>query len=212
MSKDKADHAGITRKTPAGDPGATKDDPKGSVPSLGGESEEQAPAGETPVIQSTEEKLPEPEETESDRYLRLAADFDNYRKRTLREFDDITRSANTRLLHALVAVVDDFERALVEEAARGEIDAYRRGVELIYGKLQGLLTRERVTVMDVLGRPFDPAFHEALMQQPSDEYAEGIVCGIVQKGYLLGDKVLRHARVIVSGGPSMVSEEKNETE
>lgn len=149
-------------------------------------------------------------ETESDRYLRLAADFDNFRKRTAREFDEITRSANARLLQSLVAVVDDFERALVDEAARGEVEAYRRGVELIYGKLQDLLQRERVTVMEVIGRPFDPARHEALMQQASDEYPEGTVSGIVQKGYLLGDKVLRHARVIVSSGPSSNHTEKND--
>jgi molecular chaperone GrpE len=196
MSKDKADDKNVA-------------DEEGTRPEFGDDAEGGDRANAAP---STEEKLPESEETESDRYLRLAADFDNYRKRTAREFDEITRSANARLLQSLVTVVDDFERALVEEAARGEVDAYRQGVELIYGKLQGLLTRERVTVMDVLGKPFDPAFHEALMQQRSDEYPDGVICGVVQKGYLLGDKVLRHARVIVSGGRGAVDDEKNETE
>lgn len=163
-----------------------------------GGAEKPPEAKAAPVAAGREEKPPE---TESDRYLRLAADFDNYRKRTAREYDEITRSANARLLQSLVAVVDDFERALVDEAAGEKVEAYRRGVELIYGKLQDLLKRERVTVMEVVGKPFDPAFHEALMQQSSDEYPEGTVSGVVQKGYLLGEKVLRHARVIVSSGP-----------
>lgn len=170
-------------------------------------AEESPEKEEAPAAAAEEGKAVE---TESDRYLRLAADFDNFRKRTAREFDEITRAANVRLLQSLVAVVDDFERALENEAVRGEADAYRRGVELIYGKLQDLLKRERVTVMETIGQPFDPAFHEAMMQQPSDEYAEGNICGIVQKGYLLGDKVLRHARVIVSSGPSSQKTEKND--
>ncbi|MDD4053169.1 MAG: nucleotide exchange factor GrpE [candidate division Zixibacteria bacterium] len=177
----------------------------------GAEENEQVGDAETPVVAAAEEKPPKPEETESDRYLRLAADFDNYRKRTAREYNEIVRTANARLLQSLVAVVDDFERALFDEAAREEVDAYRRGIELIYNKLRDLLKRERVAVMDVLGKPFDPEYHEAMMQQPSDEYPDGIICGIVQKGYLLDDKVLRHARVIVSSGPDAVDGEKNET-
>jgi molecular chaperone GrpE len=174
-----------------------------------GASDGQSGGANESVVAPTEEKPPE--ETESDRYLRLAADFDNYRKRTAREFDEIVRTANARLLLSLVEVVDDFERALDEEAVQGDAEAYRRGVELIYAKLRELLHRERVVVMEALGVPFNPAYHEAMMQQPSDEYPEGVVCGIVQKGYLLGDKVLRHARVIVSNGPGAAAEEKNET-
>ncbi|NMC45166.1 MAG: nucleotide exchange factor GrpE [candidate division Zixibacteria bacterium] len=184
--------------------GQTPEEP--TAPSAEFGVEESSAKEEAPAAAAEETKAVE---TESERYLRLAADFDNFRKRTAREFDELTRAANARLLQSLVAVVDDFERALEDEAARGEAEAYRRGVELIYGKLQDLLQRERVTVMEVIGRPFDPAWHEALMQQPSDEYPEGTVSGVVQKGYLLGDKVLRHARVVVSSGPNMNHTEKN---
>jgi molecular chaperone GrpE len=200
MVNDKAEN-----KNPAD--GQTSEPETAASPEIG--ADESPEEGEVPVAAAEEGKAAE---TESDRYLRLAADFDNFRKRTAREFDEITRSANARLLQSLVLVVDDFERARVDEAARGEGDAYRRGVELIYGKLKDLLQRERVTVMEVIGRPFDPARHEALMQQSSDEYPEGTVSGVVQKGYLLGDKVLRHARVIVSSGPSADETEKQAME
>ena len=212
MSKDDADNEREEIENDLqNDPGAVPDNEAVPAATPGISAEEPTGSPGKPAAASADEAQREPEETESDRYLRLAADFDNYRKRTSREFDEVIRTANARLLKSLVAVVDDFERALFGETARGEGDAYRKGVELIYGKLKELLNRERVEVMDVLGQPFNPAYHEAMMQQPSDEYAEGIICGIVQKGYLLDDKVLRHARVVVSSGPGASDDEKNET-
>ncbi len=142
----------------------------------------------------------EPTETESDRFLRLAADFDNYRKRTAREFGEMLRSANARLLKELVGIVDNFERALEDKAVVGDADAYRRGVELIHNQLCELLARERVTAIETIGKRFDPHCHEAMLQMESEQHDEGIICGELQKGYKIDDRIIRHARVIVSSG------------
>jgi molecular chaperone GrpE len=169
------------------------------------EAEEQA--GEE---EQEEEKPEELIETESERYLRLAAEFDNYRKRTSREFGEVIKMANVRLLKELIEVKDNFERALDGQTAAGDIEAYRKGFELIYNQLAGLLEKERVTPIETVGKPFDPNCHEAMMQQESDEYDEGIVCGELQKGYRLDDRILRYARVIVSNGKKKTQEEKDE--
>ncbi len=145
------------------------------------------------------EPVEEPE-AESDRFLRLAAEFDNYKKRTAREFEDIIKRANVRLLRELVDIVDNFERAMSAQAEDHSHKAYRQGVELIYNQLAALLTKEGVTPIEAVGQPFDPHYHEAVMQAPSDEYDEGTVTQEIQKGYRIGDKVLRHSRVIVSSG------------
>jgi molecular chaperone GrpE len=141
-------------------------------------------------------------EIESERFLRLAAEFDNYKKRTAREFEDIIKRANVRLLRELMDIVDNFERAMSAESEDHSHKAYRQGVELIYNQLSALLTKEGVTPIEAVGKPFDPHYHEAVMQAASDEYDEGTVMQEIQKGYRIGDKVLRHSRVIVSSGSS----------
>ena len=146
-------------------------------------------------------------EVGSDRYLRLVAEFDNYRKRTAREFGDVIRSANIRLLRELIEITDNFERAMSHESDVNGGEAYRKGVELIYNQLAELLKKEGVTAIESKGQPFDPNYHEALMQAESDEYDEGMVSQEILKGYKLDDKVLRHARVVVSRGRSESNEE-----
>lgn len=153
----------------------------------------------------------EPIETESERYVRLAAEFDNYKKRTAREFGELIKTANGRLLRQLVDIADNFERALTSNGEDSSFESYRKGVELIYNQLEDLLKRENVTAIEVVGQPFDPNVHEAMMQQASDDYGEGIVIQEVQRGYQLDDKVLRHARVIVSAGAAKAdNQETNE--
>jgi len=141
------------------------------------------------------------EAVESERFLRLAAEFDNYRKRTGREFSELIRGANSRLLRDLIDIVDNFERALQSNDSGGNAEAYRKGVGLIYNQLQDFLKREQVAPIETVGQPFNPDLHDALLQQESSEYDEGIIIQEVQKGYYLHDRVLRHARVIVSAGP-----------
>jgi len=155
---------------------------------------------EDDLSEDVEESKEDEAATESDRFLRLAAEFDNYKKRTAREFEDIIKRANVRLLRELVDIVDNFERAMSADAEDHSHKAYRQGVELIYNQLSALLTKEGITPIEAVGKPFDPHYHEAVMQSASDEYDEGTVMQEIQKGYCIGDKVLRHSRVIVSSG------------
>ena len=163
--------------------------------------EEQLDEIEKPVEEAVEENVEEPAAEESapapdDSYLRLAADFDNYRKRTAREHAELTRRANERLLNELLPVLDDLERAL-EAAAEHEEAKLEEGVRLVHRSLLGLVERHGLTEIDTEGA-FDPHVHEALLAQPGEGVEEGSVLQVLQKGYRLGDKVLRPARVIVA--------------
>jgi molecular chaperone GrpE len=143
---------------------------------------------EQQVESGEEEKLAALE----DRLLRVAADFDNYKKRAARERDEYVKHANERLVKELLPILDDLERAL--ETA-GE-HAVEEGVRLVQRSLASLLERQGVKPIDTSGK-FDPHVHEALLSQPSEE-AEGSVIDVVQKGYTLGDRVVRPARVVVA--------------
>ena len=140
-----------------------------------------------------EESAPAPAD---DAYLRLAADFDNYRKRVAREHAGLTRRANERLLNDLLPVLDDLERAL-EAAAQHEEAKLEEGVSLVHRSLVDLVARNGLTEIETEGT-FDPHIHEALLAQPGEGAEEGAVLQVLQKGYRLGDKVLRPARVIVA--------------
>ena len=128
---------------------------------------------------------------------RLAAEFDNYRKRVARDQQSLVARANERLVKELLPVLDDLERAL-EAAQQHEEAKLEEGVRLVHRNLASLLEREGLAEIETNGR-FDPHVHEALLSQPSAE-EEGAVIDVVQKGYKLGDHVVRPARVVVSGG------------
>jgi molecular chaperone GrpE len=153
---------------------------------------EEEPAEETPPAESAEEAAPAPDEA----YLRLAADFDNYRKRVAREQAELSQRANERLLHELLPVLDDLERAL-EAAAEHEEAKLEEGVRLVHRSLLELVERHGLSEIDTDGL-FDPHVHEALLAQPGEGAEEGSVLQVLQKGYRLGGKVLRPARVIVA--------------
>jgi len=139
-----------------------------------------------------------------DRLQRLAAEFDNYRKRSAREQAQQATRANERLVKELLPVLDDLGRAL-ESAADHEEAKLEEGVRLVHRSLESLLEREGLAEIETDGK-FDPHVHEALLTQPS-ELAEGDVLQVIQKGYSLGDRVLRPARVVVSAGPPEEAEE-----
>ena len=145
--------------------------------------------------EQVEEQQPEPQD---DRLLRLAADFENYKKRAARERSEYIALANERLVKELIPVLDDLERALVA-ATEHEEAALEEGVRLVHQSLAGLLRRQGLEEIDAAGR-FDPHVHEALLSQPS-EAEEGSVIDVVQKGYKLGDRVVRPARVVVAAAP-----------
>jgi len=157
------------------------------------EDEEQEEQEEQAVEEpAAEESAPAPD----DAYLRLAADFDNYRKRVAREQVEWTSRANERLLNELLPVLDDLERAL-EAAAEHEEAKLEEGVRLVHRSLLGLVERHGLSEIETEGA-FDPHVHEALLAQPGEGAEEGSVLQVLQKGYRLGDKVLRPARVIVA--------------
>jgi molecular chaperone GrpE len=131
-----------------------------------------------------------------DRWLRKGAEFDNYRKRVERERREQADQAVVDLLQELLLVVDDFDRALTVGGDEG--GAYRKGVELIHGKLHDLLRKQGIKAMDVIGADFDPNVHMAVMHEESPEHREGEVIGELQKGYMLNDRLLRPAMVKVA--------------
>ena len=131
-----------------------------------------------------------------DRWLRKGAEFDNYRKRIERERREQGDQAVVDILQELLLVVDDFDRALTVGGDEG--GAYRKGVELIHGKLHELLRKQGLTSMDVLGADFDPNIHMAVMHEESPDHREGEVIGELQKGYMLHDRLLRPAMVKVA--------------
>ncbi len=133
-----------------------------------------------------------------DRWKRTAADFDNYRKRVARERAELVTLANERLVKELLPILDDLERALVA-ASEHEEAQLEDGVRLVHRALAELLGRHGVQEIETAGK-FDPHVHEALLSQPSDA-EEGSVIDVVQKGYTLGDRVVRPARVVVAAAP-----------
>ncbi|HEX5469310.1 MAG TPA: nucleotide exchange factor GrpE [Gaiellaceae bacterium] len=152
----------------------------------------------SPTKAELEERLEEVER-ERDEYLndlkRVAADFENYRKRVARDQEGMVARAHERLVKELLPVLDDLERAL-EAAAEHQEAKLEEGVRLVHRELVEALAREGLVEVETDGQ-FDPHVHEALLSQPSDR-DEGAVLEVLQKGYRLGDRVLRPARVVVS--------------
>ncbi len=152
----------------------------------------------TEAEQTLEEKLAALE-AERDEHLndlkRVAAEFENYRKRVLRDQESLVARAHERLVKELLPVLDDLERALAA-AEEHEEAKLEEGVRLVHRELDDALAREGLAEIETNGQ-FDPHVHEALLSQPSSE-EEGTVIEVVQKGYKLGDRVLRPARVVVA--------------
>jgi molecular chaperone GrpE len=150
--------------------------------------------------QTEEEKLRAKVAELEDRLLRSMAEFDNYRKRTARQFDEISRSATDKLFGDLLDVVANLDRALEHCKEGSDLASLRQGMEMIHGQFMGLLTRYDIHPIEAIGQPFDPNFHSALMQIDSAEYPENVVAAEIGKGFMQGDRVLRHTQVAVSRG------------
>ena len=134
----------------------------------------------------------------NDTHLRLRAEFDNYRKRTMREKADLIKMGGEGALKNLLPVIDDFERALQNIPTTEEVKALREGVELIYTKFINYLGQQGVKAIEAVGEPFDTEEFEAIATIPAPQPdLKGKVIDCVQTGYVLYDKVLRHARVVV---------------
>ena len=135
-----------------------------------------------------------------DRYLRLAAEFDNFRKRSAREFGDLVRNAERELIGDLTEILDDFVRALDADHKGESVEHFAQGVAQIKSKLWSVLEKRGLERLSTVGKPFNPEEHDALMRMPSEEYDEGVVMQEIAPGYKLGGKILRHAKVVVSQG------------
>jgi molecular chaperone GrpE len=133
-----------------------------------------------------------------DKYLRLAAEFENYKRRTTKERIELFKTANQELMTALLPVLDDFERARHATAATEDANAVRESIEIIQSKLNKTLQQKGLTAMEAKGGDFDAELHEAITQipAPSDDL-KGKVVDEVEKGYYLGDKVIRYAKVVL---------------
>ena len=134
----------------------------------------------------------------NDSYLRLMADFDNYRKRTIKEKADLIKNAGERIIVDFLPIVDNFERALESMKTAEDVDAVRQGVELIYNQVMSMMKANGVAVIETKEAPFDTEFHEAIttIPAPTPELKDKIV-DCTTKGYTMNEKVIRHAKVVV---------------
>ena len=153
---------------------------------------------EEQVEEQEETKEPEqtPEEQESERYMRLMAEFQNFKKRAAKEKTDIHAYANEKLMNELLPVLDNFERAL--ETKTEEVESYAKGMELIFSQMKTALENHGLKEIEALGEDFDPNKHSAVMNEDSEEYESGKVCKVLQKGYELNGKVIRPTMVAVA--------------
>lgn len=156
-----------------------------------------APAEEEKLAQELEEANKVIEE-QKDKYLRLSAEFDNYRKRTMKEKAELILNGAEKTISSILPIVDDFERALKNMETATDVAAVKEGVELIYNKFMSALGQDGVKVIETKDKPLDTDFHEAIAVIPApDKSLKGKILDCVQTGYTLNDKVIRHAKVVV---------------
>lgn len=159
--------------------------------------EEAAPAEEDALAKELEETRQQVEE-QRDKYLRLSAEFDNYRKRTMKEKAELILNGGEKSISSILPIVDDFERALKNMETAEDVAAVRQGVELIYNKFMTTLGQNGVKVIETKELPLDTDYHEAIAVIPAPtEELKGKILDCVQTGYTLNDKVIRHAKVVV---------------
>ena len=144
------------------------------------------------------ETAQETSEEQKDKYLRLSAEFDNYRKRTMKEKAELILNGGEKSLSSILPVVDDFERAIKTMETATDVQAVKEGVELIYNKFMATLAQNGVKVIETKDQPLNTDYHEAIAVIPAPSEAQkGKILDCVQTGYTLNDKVLRHAKVVV---------------
>ena len=156
--------------------------------------EEEIKEEEEKVEEQPQEKKPEDEDLQT-KFLRLSADFQNFRRRSEAEKADIYAYANEKIILQVLDVIDNFDRAMQTAPAD---DKFAEGMQLILKQLQDVLERNNVKEIEALDKAFDPAFHNAVMTQPAEGKESGIVINVLQKGYSLNSKVIRPAMVVVS--------------
>ena len=161
-------------------------------------TQEEAPVSEAEKQEQELEKTQAALEEQKDKYLRLSAEFDNYRKRTMKEKAELILNGGEKTITSILPIVDDFERALKNMATATDVAAIREGVELIYNKFMSVLGQNGVKVIETKEQALNTDFHEAIAVIPApQEELKGKILDCVQTGYTLNDKVIRHAKVVV---------------
>ena len=159
--------------------------------------ENEAPLTEEEKLAQELEKANEQIEEQKDKYLRLSAEFDNYRKRTMKEKAELILNGGEKSISSILPIVDDFERALKNMETATDVAAVKEGVELIYNKFMSVLGQNGVKVIETKEQPLDTDYHEAIAVIPApNEALKGKILDCVQTGYILNDKVIRHAKVV----------------
>lgn len=144
-----------------------------------------------------QEETKEPEEDLNTKYLRLAADFQNFRRRSEKEKSDVYAYANEKIVVELLDVIDNFERAM-EHQSEAEGSKVMEGMAMVLKQLQDVLEKNHLEEIDALNKPFDPVYHHAVMEEQSESAESGTVIKVLQKGYMLNKKVIRPSMVVVS--------------
>lgn len=205
--REERDH---TVKKSDGDSVVREEDPKQADTSVGVDAQAESIEGAKPEDVSDNEQPIEPiarqlteltqqAEDHYNRYLRVQADFDNFRRRTQREKEELAQYASLKLVEQLLPVLDNFERAMQVGAEGEEQQSFFKGMDMIRRQLLQVLEAEGLRAMEAVGEAFDPELHQAVMRVESEDHEEGIVVEVMQTGYWLKDKVLRPAMVKVSG-------------
>ncbi len=179
------------------------------------ENEETESAEEEIEVEAEEvEEAPEEEEEEldpieaaeikvkeaNDKYLRLMAEFDNFKKRTAAEYGKMIQSANKNMMDDLITVRESFQRALSSDEENHDAEAFLEGMKMIFTNFDDNLTKHGLDSFAEIGDKFDPALHDAMMKQPNDEIPADHIVQVFERGYKLKDSIIRHAKVIVSEG------------
>jgi molecular chaperone GrpE len=174
---------------------------------------EGVPQEETPVVadggtEAVDELAALRREVEElrDKNLRQVAEMQNLQKRAQRERQEALRYAESEFARELLVVLDDFERTQESVKTATDVKSVADGVRIVQENLLKVLRQHEIEPIDAMGKPFDPTYHEAMMQQPSDEHAAGIVMQEMARGYTMHQRVIRPSRVIVSGGPANAAE------
>ena len=162
------------------------------------QAEEAAPLTHEEQLEKELEEAQTAIEEQKDKYLRLSAVFDNYRKRTIKEKAELILNGGEKSISSILPVIDDFERAIKTMETAKDVSAVKEGVELIYNKFMAVLAQNGVKVIETKDQPLDTDYHEAIAVIPApSEEQKGKILDCVQTGYTLNDKVIRHAKVVV---------------
>ena len=162
------------------------------------QAEEAAPLTHEEQLEKELEEAQTAIEEQKDKYLRLSAEFDNYRKRTIKEKAELILNGGEKSISSILPVIDDFERAIKTMETAKDVSAVKEGVELIYNKFMADLAQNGVKVIETKDQPLDTDYHEAIAVIPApSEEQKGKILDCVQTGYTLNDKVIRHAKVVV---------------